>query len=490
MARTIRLLDDHEVLYRSGTERVLNPARRFPGNPVLRQDRPWEAAIAWNAVHRDPATGKWQLWYQAYAGSRAREKSRRCVVCYAESDDGLRWTKPDLGLFDFNGERNTNIVLVANGGHSDRYGVSVVVDPRDPNPARRYKMAYTDFARDRGAERPGLCVAFSPDGVRWTKHPKAPLHRTSYGDYEAPVPFVGETGRRWWDNPLTMADAVDVFWDPVRRVYADYAKMWIDGPAGGMYFKHAMGRIESRDFIHWSDAALVLAPDDRDAPSVEFHTSPVFYHGGRYLCLNQILNRAVDGGVIDVELMVSRDGLAWERPFRNEFFLPRGKAGQFDSGSVFTNSTPVALGDEVRLYYGGYASGATGGDDEHMHSGIGLATVARDRFAGVRPVALSAQPTLSRPLERIGQATLKPQPLRGVPQLSVNADASRGAVRVELMDTHGRRLRGYSADDCIPVTGDSLAHPIRWKGAPPLPAGLYLLRVHLSAATLYAVTIF
>jgi len=488
--KTVLFVDDHDILYRSGTKRVLNPAKRFAGNPVIKQDKPWETALGWVTVYRDPKSGKYQLWYQGYAGGRAHKKSDRCVVCYAESSDGIHFTKPNLGLFPFNEIKETNIVLIANGGYSDRYGNAVVFDPLDKNPARRYKMAYTDFSVDGGKEYPGLCVAFSPDGIRWTKYPKAPLHKTSYGIYESPVPFTDETGRKWWDNPLTMADAVDVFYDPVRKVFADYAKMWIDGPVGGMYWKHAMGRIESKDFIHWTDAELVLTPDDQDPSSVEFHTTPVFYYNDRYFCLNQILNRAVGGGVMDIELMVSRDGYAWERPFRKEFFLPRAEPGRFDSGSVLTNSTPVILGDEIRFYYGGYQGGATGGDDENMPSGVGFATIPLDRFAGIQPLAKSDQPTLSKPLEHIGQITLKPVDLAGFRHLSLNADASNGSVRAELLDSKGRRVRRFSADDCLPIRGDSLAHAVEWRSSSltDLLPGRYMIRLHLDNATVYALS--
>ena len=488
--KTILFVDDHDVLYRSGTERAQNPAKRFAGNPIIKQDKPWEAAIAWVTVYRNPANGKYQLWYQAYAGVRAKDKRFRCVVCYAESNDGIHFTKPNLGLFPFNDVRDTNIVLIANGGYSDRYANAVVFDPLDKDPARRYKMAYTDFAVDGGKEYPGLNVAFSPDGIHWTKHPKAPVHRTSYGHFESPVPFTDETGRKWWDNPLTMADAVDVFYDPVRKVFVSYAKMWIDGPAGGMYWKHAMGRIESKDFIHWKDAELVLTSDDLDAPSVEFHTTPVFYYNDRYFCLNQILNRAVGGGVIDIELMISRDGYAWDRPFRKQFFLARGEAGRFDGGSIFTNSTPIVLDDEIRFYYGAYGAGATGGDDEHMLSGLGIATIPIDRFAGIRPLAKSDQPTLSKPLERIGQITLKPVDLGKLSRISLNADASNGSIRVELLNSRGRRIRRFSGDDCIPIKGDSLMHNVAWKGVSlgDLPRGQYIIRIHLYNATVYAIT--
>ena len=179
--RTILLVDDADVLYRSGTKRVVCPLTRSSSNPIIKGGvYPWEKAIAWMSVYRNPATGKYQLWYQAFAGDAARDRTRRCVVAYAESDDGIKFKRPNLGLFDFDGIKDTSIVLVANGGTSDRYGASVIVDAREPDANRRYKMAYFDFTRDsEGHEYPGLNVAFSPDGIHWTKYPGGTLSRTA-----------------------------------------------------------------------------------------------------------------------------------------------------------------------------------------------------------------------------------------------------------------------------------------------------------------------
>ncbi len=490
-SRTLLLVDDHDILYRSGTRRVLHPLKRHAANPILPgRDKPWEVAIAWTSVYRNPATGRYQLWYQAFAGDEARDRTRRCTVCYAESADGVRFTKPNLGLFDYNGIKDTAIVLVANGGTSDRYGVSVVVDPREHDANRRYKMAYFDFTRDRGVEYPGLNAAFSPDGIHWTKHPQGPLSRAAYGDYGDPVPYAGETNRPW-AVPLSMADALDALYDPVREVFAIYGKMWIDGPDGGMHWKHAMGRIESKDFIHWSRPQLLLAPDEQDPAWVEFHTSPVFFYSGVYFCPLQILDRATHGGVVDIELATSRDGLDWQRPFRKPFWLARSEGARFDSGSIFLSAQPVVLDDEIRFYYGAYSQGATGSDDTKLTTGIGLATLPRDRFAGLQPVPRSDQPTLKKPLENTGQVTLKPLDLAGVKSLELNADAAGGEIRVEVLDPEGRRLRGFSREDAIPVKGDSLRHPIGWQGRSitNLPPGSYLLRLHLSNATAYALSI-
>ena len=173
--QTLLLVDEHHILYRSGTKRLLHPLTRHPGNPLIQgRKQPWEVAIAWNSVYRNPANGLYQLWYQAFAGDAARERTHRCTVCYAESQDGITWTKPNLSLHSFNDIKETNIVLLANGGTSDRYGASVVVDPLDHDSARRYKMVYFDFSKDvHGRDEPGLTVAFSPDGIHWTKYPRA-----------------------------------------------------------------------------------------------------------------------------------------------------------------------------------------------------------------------------------------------------------------------------------------------------------------------------
>lgn len=260
------LVDDHDVLYRSGTVRVLHPATRHPSNPLVLQDKPWEVAIGWTSIHRDAKTGKYQLWYQAYAGKRAGDKRLECVVCYAESDDGVKFVKPEFEFHPFKDFKKTNIVLIGNGGYGDRYCNAVLVDRDEIDPARRFKMAYYDWSVVEGLEYPGLHVAFSPDGIRWIKYPGGPLYRTSYGARSQPPPFADEdpyketpgknnSVRKTWNYPLTMSDAVDVFRDPVRSVFVICGKMWMDATDGTGAWKHGMGRTESEDFLHWSNHA-------------------------------------------------------------------------------------------------------------------------------------------------------------------------------------------------------------------------------------------
>ena len=502
--QTILLVDDHHVLYRSGTERVVRPAERVGKEPVIAQTKPWELTIAWMSVYRNPETGKYQLWYQAYAGTKQGvDKSLECVVCYAESDNGIQFTKPELDLFPFKEHAKTNIVLVGNGlsGAGDRYCNCVIVDPNEKDPAKRYKMAYYDWSMLNGRLEPGLHVAFSPDGIHWKKHDKGPLNQTSYGRYVEPpfadedpyleVPVAGKAPKRQWRYPLSMSDAADVMWDPARQKFVLYGKMWIDSPNGSGAWKHAMGRSESADFVNWTKGVLLLSPDDQDPPDVDFHTTPVFYHKGVYFLLNQILDRK-NKGIIDIELATSRDGIRFERNFRKERFLPSNKGNDsFDGRAIFSNSTPVILSDEIRIYYGAYNETPIGGGYEvsKPKSGCGLATIPLDRFGGIRPVAKSDQATLRKPLEHIGQVTLKPLNLAGVSEITVNADASKGAVRVELLNDKGYRVRGYSKDVAVPLKADNIRQSVAWKdkSLSDLPPGNYCLRIHLDNATLYAV---
>jgi hypothetical protein len=288
-----------------------------------------------------------------------------------------------------------------------------------------------------------------------------------------------------------MADAYDVFYDAPRQSFVSYGKMWIDGPDGGMYWKHAMGRIESRDFVHWSKPQLILTPDDADPPWVEFHTTPVFYYDECYFAAMQILDRATRGGVVDVELATSRDGFHWERPFRKPLWLARSTGRDFDSGSIFLAAQPIVLETEIRFYYGAYGQGATGGTDYNFASGIGMASMPRDRFAGLQPLARSDQPILKHPLENVGQVTLKPITIGRSCSIEVNADASTGEIRVEVLDGDGKRVQGFSYDEAVPIKGNSLKHAVQWKsgGLSGLPEQQYLLRILLKNATVYAITV-
>lgn len=470
-AQTLLLVDDHHVLYRPGTKRVLHQLKRHSANPLIQCDKPWEGTVAYCSVHRDAKTGRFQMWYQAWPG---------CYLCYATSKDGLEWNKPSLGLVEHKGSKENNLLLKIG------YGGGVLYDSFDSDASRRYKFAYWDHN--------GTCVAFSPDGIHWKKHPDNPVILGSHGPYIQP-PLADDprikTGKPV-GPPLSTSDVTDPIWDPVTDCYAIYAKTWLDGPDGTMHWKRAVVRTQSEDFIHWSKPVLVAAPGEHDDPMGEgslartaagggtgrkqLHGGPAFVYNGMYFTTLQVQD-AEGTGNMPLELAISRDGTHFLRPFRDVHFLPAlDDKTRFDASLIWSNATPIVYDDEIHFYYGAYGCEWNHIDGDQI-SGIGLATMPRDRFAGVRPT------------EHVGQITMKEIDLSDVVSMTLNADASQGTIRVEILNADGYRMPGFTKDDAVPIEGDDLRHAVKWKDADlkDLPEGKYRLRIHLKDAEVFAV---
>lgn len=485
--QTLLFVDDHEILYRAGVRRELHSPSRHAGNPLLTGPEP-RNQVGYCSVFRDSG-GRYQMWYQLSGGGQ--------VVCYAESGDGVKWTKPALDLVRNKGIPERNIVFTS----LDHYGASVVVDPAEKDLGRRYKMAYWSLPPatgqpvhpkdDRGPDG-GMYVAFSPDGQRWTKQP-GPALRGTYGRSQDP-PLVGE--KYPWGEINSVSDVIDAMYDPARRQFVAYTKAWIDGPDGKLFWKRAIARTTSDDFVKWSAPQLVMSPDERDGlrpadypgtrKGVQLHGAPVFMRHGVYFALVQVADFETHG-LQPIELAISRDGVAWSRPFRAIPFLPVGAAGTFDAGRIWSNATPIVLESEIRFYYGAYEHPWKFGNGEYPwdskthipRSGIGLATLPLDRFAGLRPI------------EKLGQVTLRPRSLRGVKELRLNADASRGAIRVELLDATGYRFPGYTKADSLSLSADGLQQRVTWKNATleQIPQDDVMIRLHLENAEVFALTL-
>ena len=136
-----------------------------------------------------------------------------------------------------------------------------------------------------GREEPGLHVAFSPDGIRWTKHPKGPLLPTLYGGRAVQPPFAdespyketpvkGKPPRKTWSYPLTMSDVIDVFCDPVRQVFVIIGKFWIDGPDGGAAWKQRHRPDREQGLHQLVEAAAHPGPGRRRRPGRSSSTAP------------------------------------------------------------------------------------------------------------------------------------------------------------------------------------------------------------------------
>ncbi|MAG37631.1 MAG: hypothetical protein CL878_15460, partial [Dehalococcoidia bacterium] len=157
-----------------GVRLCMNPPVQHP-EPVLIADRPWEVMGigGYNTILREP-DGRFRLWYDALLeGGLPHEGARR--LCYAESDDGLSWHKPSLGLIPFRGSTDNNIVAPLMERQSQQ-GATVFRDERAPA-AERYKL-WTKFQpadeQIAAGVLPGLWAMHSTDGIHWQEYPDQP----------------------------------------------------------------------------------------------------------------------------------------------------------------------------------------------------------------------------------------------------------------------------------------------------------------------------
>ena len=155
--------------------------------PWLRADRPWEEQALGKSQSLIYENGTYRLWYEAAASdynwrsSNLTDYSHR--LCYAESSDGVRWHKPNLGLVEFRGDRNTNIVFdrTHNGGRAC-LGGTVFVDPVAPA-AERYKHIFlgrrATHVADAGCGVGGWTAVESDRRATHRRlHERHPDHRT------------------------------------------------------------------------------------------------------------------------------------------------------------------------------------------------------------------------------------------------------------------------------------------------------------------------
>jgi len=454
-------LDDCHIGEMRGVVRRAHKAQRHPASPVLVRDRPWEAVrvqVDSRSVIYDPELRKFRMYYLAMSSEKHYPYMRlngRDVAghatppAYAESQDGIHWVKPILGQRSFNNVRDTNL-FDFNRGMS--FGGGVLHDPHDPDPARRYKMLYWDQGnwllppgkiefvnwgwgcivqvKDEAGrviqERPyndyGTEVAFSPDGIHWTR----PLK-----DYAWPCYSDG---------------GHSALYDQGLGRYVAFGRFGLTRLADGGQFAlgRNVARVTSEDFLHWSEPEMVLCVDHRDPDSLQINSMPVDLYEGMYVGLMELFVLSGADRARPMQLACSRDGRHWTRVADRFEFLDRGAAGDWDVGGAIRPSTAlIPYGDRVMVYY---TSGAGG-----QFSGIGLATWRRDGF-----VSLHAGPEggelLTRPLMPTGQ------------ELHLNVDAAAGEVTVQVCSFQGgpgtpeEQRWGWSE----PIRVDATDAVVRW----------------------------
>ena len=464
-------LDDWLIEEANRISRFMYRPRKYPGNPVLQRDRPWEMGdiagyfrgvqIFGQNVLYDDQERIFKMWYLPWG---FRDGSR--LWCYAVSQDGYTWEKPELGSYDFQGSKQNNIM--ANFGDPNYF--NVIKDPHDPDPQRRYK-ALGEQEGPIPNHTGGVAVAFSPDGLHWNPWPGNPVIRHG--------PNLG-------DAPTMLG------WDPIRKKHVLYPRpghplaMEIHGNGVHRHIR-TIGYSESDDFIHWTPTRIMLAPDRHDRVDYQYMCFTAGVTAGIYVGL--LWMHETHEQVWDIFLMTSRDGFHWSWVDRAVPFLGRGEIGSYDAGYM-SPSGPIFHDGKIWIYYGAY-SGAHSYRPSKLGSentiSVALATLPEDRWLGL--LAGPFQGTiLTRPFTFTGSklmldidASLAMEP----PKSYRNFDEceARGA----LVDPSGGSIEGFSLEQSIPLL-ETGRQELRWRDSQVsrLEGKPVRLRLAMRSAALYS----
>ena len=421
-------VDDYLIERSSDLTRTTHRPEKFPA-PILTKAESWhQQPLFFQKVIHDSKSGKFRMWYNV----KNPGADPHICFCYAESDDGIHWTRPDLDIIPVGGSGKNNIVHAPGC-----FGLFFVDEGSGcPEPARRYKMAYFD-----NNEPSGVCLAFSSDGFHFTPYPENPVIAAHAG-----VPY-----KRGYVNVIS--DCIDGCWDPLRERYLLGCKIEEGGypgkpPHHAAGWRRTVGATTSKDFVTWRRPWQIVRPESGDGLE-EFYGFQPAVRGNLYLGFLRVLRDdlpADEGGPVKgigwTELISSRDGERWTR-YKDKFVDRNQEPGTWDHAMAWVGDC-VTVGDKDYIYYGGYSAGHKVGDRQ-----LGLAVLRRNGF-------------VSRDAGPRGGTLRTPPVVLDASKLTVNADVA-GQLQVRLLDGSGKPIAGFDAEDCRPVQGDMLNHPIEWK---------------------------
>jgi hypothetical protein len=419
---------------------------------ALRFDRPWEGAFCgYVTVLRDGDL--FRMYYRGLPVS-GRDGSPDEVTCYAESRDGLAWTKPDLGLFEVRGTGDNNVVLAGQPPFSHNF--APFLDTRPGVPAEeRYKAV-------AGTSEKGLFAFASADGLRW---------------------------RKWRDAPIVTRGAFDsqnvAFWSESEKCYALYLRTWTSGEFRGF---RTVSRATSPDFLSWTEPVEMSFGD---VPREHLYTSQThpyfraphlyvalpmrFLPGRKALTDDQARALGVDPGYAsdcaEAVFMTSRGGTRYERTFMEAFIRPGLDPGNWASRAGLTALGVVPTGPaEMSLYKQAHYAQPT------CH--LQRYTLRTDGFASVNAPYRGGE-CITKPLVFAGKELI----------LNVSTGAA-GSVRVEIQDAGGNPVPGRALTDAAEIIGDAIERTASWKSGADLSnlAGRPVkLRFAMKDADLYSI---
>jgi hypothetical protein len=418
---------DHSLIGRmEGTRLALHPPREEA--VALEFDKPWEGRFCgYCTVIHDGS--RYRLYYRGHPvanGDGAADE----VTCYAESTDGKRFTRPNVGLYEVHGTRENNVVLAQAAPVTHNF--SPFLDARPGVPAdERYKAL-------GGTRQTGLIPFASADGLRW---------------------------RRLSEKGVITAGAFDsqnvAFWSVAEGQYVCYFRVFKRiGNTGYRW----ISRTTSKDFLTWTppvEMSFGDAPPEHlytnqtspyfRAPHIYLSTAARFFPGRQVLTEEQARAINVDPGYFkdtsDAVLMTTRGGDRYDRTFLEGFIRPGIGPGNWVSRTNYPALNIVQTGpDEMSLY---------------VQQNYGQPTARLRRYS----MRLDGLASVQAPYAG-GEMVTRPFTFRGSRLVLNFATSAAGGIRVEFQDPSGTPLPGFTLADARETIGNEIEREVAWKAGP------------------------
>jgi hypothetical protein len=468
------LLDDHLIESMPGLSFKLHTPQA--AERVLDFVNPWERRYSdYITVFKDE--GLFRMYYANHLAAVFSEKApgdrtgegwagENQVTCYAESQDGIKWTKPSIGLVKFQGSTDNNILLHGETSHN----FSPFRDSRPGVPAQEQYKAV-------GGDTLGTHAYISADAIHWKTLSDKPF-------FTPEDPVFGRQGVSRWgaDLPYAVFDSQNVaFWDSQTQRYLFYFRAWIPndytGTAKGKGLR-VIYRSTSSDFRSWSDPESIdlggaAAEHLYTNATIPYFRAPHIYLSFpmRYADAHPALHDDVAGsGCTDSIFMFSRDGLRFSRRYMEAFLRPgRDRLNWTKHSVLMAWGLLQTAPDEISFYVTQHHELPTA----HLRRFV----LRTDGFVSV--VAPHAG----------GEFTTRPLTFSGE-RLVLNAATSAvGSVRVEIQDADGKPIEGYRLEDSREFYGDEIATTAQWKDKSDvgnLAGKPVKLRIQMRDADLYS----
>jgi hypothetical protein len=425
---------------------------------ALRFDQPWEGPFCGYCTVLRDGEG-YRAYYRGKPVGAADGQDE--VTCVAESRDGKQWSRPKLGIVEYHGSKENNIVLAAN---NLAHNFSPLIDANPAAPAdQRYKAL-------GGTMKTGLVAFASPDGLHWRKLRDEPVLTR---EQVSAFPYVFDSQNL-------------AFWSETEKRYVMFFRVYQDK-------KRRIARAESADFVNWANITLMnyRAADGSSAPIEHLYTNQTnpyfrapqlyvslaarFFPGRRVLTDAEAIainvNPKYFNDTSDAIFQTTRGGDTYDHTFLGAFIKPGLGPQNWVSRTTYPALGVVQTGPAEMSCYANQ-------DYAQPTSHLRRYSLRLDGFASVRA-----------PYEG-GEMITKPLTFKGARLMMNFSTSAAGGIRVEVQDEAGTPIPGFTIDDSVETIGNEIERAARWKSGDDVSALAgkpVRLRFAMKDADLYAV---